>query len=56
MIVPSPDDMPNDTVTITIDEYMTLLAEVKFLRYMENHGVDQWEGFERAVEAWRNNE
>lgn len=56
MIIPTLGDLEADTVTVTVDEYMTLLQEVKFLRYLEQFGIQEWEGFEQAVNAWRDNE
>lgn len=53
-IIAQKGDWENDTVTIPVDEYITLQQEVKFLRYLESHGVDSWEGYEMAIESWRN--
>lgn len=50
------DDVMNDTVTIPVDEYIALHEEVKFLRYLHNLGVEEWEGYALAVKAWRNDE
>lgn len=55
-IIPNEGDFENDAVTIPVDEYLRLHAEVKLLRYLEAHGVSTWDGYERAVEAWRSNE
>lgn len=55
-IIPQEDDFANDAVTIPVDEYIALCQEVKFLRYLESHGVETWEGYELAVKAWRADE
>ncbi len=52
-IVPQESDFENDTVTIPVDEYLHLLNEVKFLRYLEHIGVDNWEGYQEAIKVWR---
>jgi hypothetical protein len=53
VIIPQPDDMENDTVTIPVDEYLHMHDEIKFLRYLENNGVENWEGYDNAVLDWR---
>ena len=37
-------------VTITQEEYESLLEDSKFLRALEAAGVDNWEGYEFAFE------
>lgn len=56
MIIPMEDDYLNDTVTIPVEEYIQLQEENKFLRYLERFGVDNWEGYQDALKAWRDNE
>lgn len=52
-VIPQDDDFANDAVTIPVDEYLKLCEEVKFLRQLERHGVEMWEGYGLAFEAWR---
>lgn len=56
MIIPQEGDWENDTVTIPVSEYIHLLEEVKFLRYLELQGVETWDGFTLALKAWRDGE
>lgn len=37
-------------VTITQEEYESLLADSRMLTALENAGVDNWEGYEYAME------
>jgi hypothetical protein len=37
-------------VIITREEYDKLLEDSRMLRALENAGVDNWEGFQHAVE------
>jgi hypothetical protein len=37
-------------ITIELEEYEALLEDSKFLRALEAAGVDNWEGYEFAVE------
>jgi len=41
--------MENETVTITKKEYLSLLEDSKFLSCLENAGVDNWSGYDYAV-------
>jgi hypothetical protein len=38
-------------IEITTKEYEALLADSRMLRALESAGVDNWEGFDFAVEA-----
>lgn len=40
-----------DTVTITKEEYDSLLASERMLLALEGAGVDNWDGYEFAVES-----
>ncbi len=42
------------TVTISIEEYETLVADAKFLNCLYSAGVDSWEGYESAQEMLDN--
>lgn len=37
-------------IEITVEEYEALLADSKMLRALESAGVDNWEGFQYAME------
>jgi len=37
-------------IEITTEEYEALLADSKMLRALESAGVDNWEGFQYALE------
>ena len=39
-----------DTMTITCREYESLVNDSKILQALENAGVDNWEGYEFAME------
>ncbi len=39
-----------DNVTITREEYDNLLEDSKVLQALENAGVDNWEGYDFAME------
>ncbi len=39
-----------DNVTITLEEYETLLHDSKVLQALFNAGVDNWEGYGFAME------
>ena len=38
----------NGTVTINEDYFDELLNDALFLRYLESHGVDNWDGYSEA--------
>ena len=40
----------NETITIDKKEYESLLEDSKWLRALENAGVDNWEGIDFARE------
>lgn len=42
-----------DTVTISRDEYDELLSDQAFLNCLRNAGVDNWDGFDFAVEEFQ---
>jgi phage pi2 protein 07 len=42
--------MPEETITITKKEYESLLEDSKKLLYLEGAGVDNWEGYDLAME------
>jgi len=42
--------MLNATITISTDEYEILLYNTKLLHALEAAGVDNWEGYEIALE------
>ncbi len=44
--------MPEETVTISKEEYDDLLDSQRFLNCLENAGVDNWEGYEFAQEEY----
>lgn len=41
-----------ETVTISQEEYSELLEDSRFLRCLENAGVDDWDGYEYAREEF----
>lgn len=41
-----------DTVTISQGEYRELKDDQNFLRALQAAGVDNWEGYDEAVEAF----
>ena len=42
--------MEQETVTISKKEYEELLADSKLLLYLQGAGVDNWEGYDYAIE------
>lgn len=56
MIITKENDMENDTVTITVDEYIELQDIAEFMSYLEAAGLDNWEGYDHAIELMRNDE
>jgi hypothetical protein len=40
-----------ETVTITKEEYDELKEDSRFLRCLQGAGVDDWEGYEYALDA-----
>lgn len=45
--------MKNETVTISKQEYLTLLEDSEMLEALRAAGVDNWEGFNYAVEIFQ---
>ena len=48
--------MENETVTIPKEEYEKLLDDSDMLNCLESCGVDNWEGYDDAVEMYHNPE
>ena len=44
-------DFTESTVTLSKDEYQSLLEDSNFLRALEWAGVDNWDGYDLAKEA-----
>jgi phage pi2 protein 07 len=44
--------MPEETVTISKEEYDELLEAQRFLDCLEHQGVDNWSGYEFAQEEY----
>lgn len=42
--------MAKETVTISMDEYLELLAASKQLNVLHQIGVDNWEGYQEAMD------
>ena len=47
------DTAPKETVTITKAKYDRLVKNDLWLGYLEDAGVDNWQGFEEAVKLAR---
>ena len=45
-------DFPEDTVTIPRDEYNRLLDDARWRACVEGAGVDNWDGFDWAMEEY----
>ena len=45
--------MNEETVTITKAEYDQLCKDAELLSYLEAAGVDNWEGFDEAIQMRR---
>ena len=45
-----------ETITISKEEYESLLEDSKFLRALENAGVDNWEGYDFARDLYDEDE
>jgi hypothetical protein len=43
-------------VSITFEEYRRLLRDSYFLRILESCGVDNWEGYDKAILEFNRNE
>lgn len=46
-------EVVSDTITLSKDEYDELVRNQTFLTYLEGAGVDNWDGYEFAAEAFR---
>ena len=46
--------MNNETITISKEEYKSLLEDRVWLRCLEDAGVDNWQGYDYAGELYRN--
>lgn len=55
-VIPTEGDFEDDTVTIPVSEYLHLLSEVKFLRYLEYFEIEKWSSYAEAIDAWRNDD
>ncbi len=44
--------MEEETVTIKKSEYEDLLNEAKFMRCLESAGLDNWEGYDIAMDKF----
>lgn len=42
--------MPTETITISKEEYDSLIEDQRFLECLRNAGVDNWEGYDYAME------
>jgi len=45
--------MNEETITITKKEYDSLKEDAKFMRALEAAGVDNWEGYDFALDAMK---
>jgi hypothetical protein len=45
-----------EVITITKKEYESLLEDAKWLRALENAGVDNWEGYDFARDLYNEDE
>ena len=45
-------DTANNTVTISTKEYSELIHDQKFLYALQGAGVDNWDGYDFACEAF----
>lgn len=43
--------MEEETITISLKRYEELLVTEKFLRALEGAGVDNWEGYDFAIDS-----
>lgn len=41
-----------DTITISKREYLELLDDSKFLNCLRNAGVDNWDGYDFAIDEY----
>jgi len=45
-----------DIITISLKEYESLLDSQRWVDALENAGVDNWEGYDFAVELYKEDE
>lgn len=45
-----------NTIAIPADEYEELVSDSKFLQALRNAGVDNWEGYEFAIDEFNEGE
>lgn len=45
------DEIKEEVITITLKEYNQLLEDSKILRALEGAGVDNWDGYDYAMES-----
>ena len=48
--------MNEETVTIKKSEYLSLLSDRKFLEALQGAGVDNWDGYDYAMEILNSTE
>ncbi len=48
------DNLPKDTVTIPKKEYDSLVEDAFLLQCLQNAGVDNWEGWDYALQEFHN--
>ena len=46
--------MDKETITIPLEEYQDLQESSKFLSCLEAAGVDNWDGYDYALEEFQN--
>lgn len=44
--------MSEKMITITKEEYDSLMEDYHFMRCLEDAGVDNWDGYEYAIELY----
>lgn len=44
--------MPENNITISLSHYADLLDKADMLRCLQNAGVDNWEGYDFAMEEY----
>ena len=45
--------MNDDMITITVAEYERLVDGVRFLECLQHAGVDNWDGYDFALEEYK---
>ena len=46
------EKLADETITVLKSEYILLQSRDEWLNCLEGAGVDNWEGFDYAVEIW----